>query len=89
MANTFMIFHATLKREVYEPGTININNIVPFTQIGASKASIRLVLVGYLIVLILLAIASLVVYRSMWYDPFNQKDHNEQHNRTATFIRRL
>ena len=51
--------------------------IVPFIQIGASKASIRLVLVGYLIVLILLAIASLVVYRSMWYNPFNQKDHNE------------
>ena len=51
--------------------------IVPFTQIGASKASIRLVLVGYLIVLILLAIASLVVYRSMWYNPFNQKDNNE------------
>ena len=51
--------------------------IVPFTQIGASKTSIRLVLVGYLIVLILLAIASLVVYRSMWYNPFNQKDNNE------------
>ena len=51
--------------------------IIPFTQIGASKTSIRLVLIGYLVVLILLAIASLVVYRSMWYDPFNQKDHNE------------
>ena len=51
--------------------------IIPFTQIGASKTSINLVLVGYLIVLILLAIASLVVYRSMWYNPFNQKDNNE------------
>ena len=80
MVNTSTVCHATLSEKYMKRRLsilIIILIIIPFTQIGASKASIRLVLVGYLIVLILLAIASLAVYRSMWYDPFDQKDHNE------------